>query len=143
MANFPQYNYQPQQMGYQQPMQPMYQQYQPMKQESQLFCRPVASADEARGVPVDFSGKPMIMPHLSAGRIYVKAFDPGTGSSMLREYRLTEPEPEPPNPAAAYAPAGVVEQINKLEETVSALQDEIRNLKRRRAQYTEVSANES
>ncbi len=143
MANFPQYQYQPQQMGYQQPMQPMYQQYQPMQQDSQLFCRPVASADEARGVPVDFSGKPMIMPHLSAGRIYVKAFDPGTGSSMLREYRLTEPEPEPANPAAAYAPAGVVEQINKLEETVAALQDEIRNLKRRRAQYTEVSANES
>ena len=143
MANFPQYQYQPQQMGYQQPMQPMYQQYQPMQQDSQLFCRPVASADEARGVPVDFSGKPMIMPHLSAGRIYVKAFDPGTGSSMLREYRLTEPEPEPPAPAAAYAPAGVVEQINKLEATVAALQDEIRTLKRRRAQYTEVNADES
>lgn len=148
MANFPQYQYQPQQMGYGQPMQPMYQQqYQPMQmqqQDGQLYCRPVASADEARGVPVDFTGKPMVFPHLSAGRIYVKAFDQGSGSAIFREFRMyEEPAQEAAvQPAAAFAPLGVVNQIQRLEETVAALQEELRGLKRRRAQSMEVNAND-
>lgn len=140
MASFPQYNYQPQQMGYQQPMQPMYPQYQPMQQDSQLFCRPVASEEEGRGIPVDFSGKPMIFPNLNAGKIFVKMFDPNSGSVVFHRFRREE---ESEQVATAFAPAGVVQQINKLEETVAALQDEIRILKRRRAQYTEVSADEN
>lgn len=153
MANYPQYNYQPQPMGYQPQMQPMYQQYQPpmqmqqgqpQAQQEQLFCRPVASADEARGVPVDFSGQPMILPHLSAGRIYVKMFDKSSGSAIFREFRMyEEPAQEPVmQTAAVYAPMGVVEQVRQLEETVAALQQELRGLKRRRAQTTEVSADD-
>ncbi len=154
MANFPNYQYQPQQMGYGQPMQPMYQQqypqqFQPMpaqqpQQETQLFCRPVASADEARGIPVDFSGNPMILPHLSAGRIYVKAFDKGSGSAIFREFRMyEEPAQEVAAPSpAAFAPMGVVDQIQRLEETVAVLQEELRGLKRRRAQSMEVNAND-
>lgn len=149
MANFPQYQYQPQQMGYGQPMQPVYQQqYQPMQmqqQDGQLYCRPVASAEEARGVPVDFTGKPMVFPHLSAGKIYVKAFDQGSGSAIFREFRMYE---EPAQEAAvqtavAYAPMVVVDQIKRLEETVAALQEELRGLKRRRAQSVEVTADEN
>lgn len=151
MANFPQYQYQPQQMGYGQQMQSMYQQYQPpmqapqaQMQQEQFFCRPVASADEAKAVPVDFSGKPMILPHLHAGRIYVKVFDQGSGSAVFREFRMYEDPPQEvaAQPAAAYAPMGVVDQIRQLEEAVSALQQELRGLKRRRAQNVEVTANE-
>lgn len=148
MANFPQYQYQPQQMGYQpQQMQPVYQQYQqPMQnqQEAQLFCRPVASADEARGVPVDFTGRPMVFTHLSAGKIYVKVFDQGSGSAIFREFRMyEEPAQETAaQTAAAYAPLGVVDEIKNLKEHLAALQDEIRGLKRRRTQNTEVTVNE-
>lgn len=149
MANFPQYQYQPQQMGYAQPMQAMYQQYQPpmqaqQAQQEQFFCRPVASADEARGIPVDFSGKPMILPQLNAGKIYVKIFDQGSGSAIFREFRMYEEPPQEvaEQPAAVYAPLGVVDQIKRLEETVAALQEELRGLKRRRAQNTEVRADE-
>lgn len=151
LSNYPQYGYQPQQMGYQPQMQPMYQQYQPpmqapqaQMQQEQFFCRPVASADEARGIPVDFSGKPMILPQLNAGRIYVKMFDQGSGSAIFREFRMyEEPAQEAvAQPAAVYAPLGVVDQIQRLEETVAALQQELRGLKRRRAQTTEVSADD-
>lgn len=151
MANFPQYQYQPQQMGYGQPMQTMYQQYQqPMQapqaqmQQEQFFCRPVASADEARGIPVDFSGKPMILPQLNAGRIYVKMFDQGSGSAIFREFRMHEEPPQEvaAQPAAEYAPMGVVDQIQKLEETVAALQQELRGLKKRRTQNVEATVNE-
>lgn len=149
MANFPQYQYQPQQMGYAQPMQTMYQQYQPpmqaaQAQQEQFFCRPVASADEARGIPVDFSGKPMILPQLNAGKIYVKMFDQGSGSAIFREFRMFEDTPQEgaAKPEAAYAPMGVVDQIQRLEETVKALQEELRGLKRRRAQNTEVREND-
>lgn len=148
MANFPQYQYQPQQMGYQpQQMQPVYQQYQqPMQnqQEAQLFCRPVASADEARGVPVDFTGRPMVFTHLSAGKIYVKVFDQGSGSAIFREFRMyEEPAQETAaQTAAAYAPLGVVDEIKNLKEHLAALQDELRGLKRRRTQNVEANTND-
>jgi len=71
------FSYQPHRMGGYGQMQPMYQPYQAQQQpqpqqEVQLYCRPVASEEEARGIPVDFSGKPMVFPHMQAGRIYVK-----------------------------------------------------------------------
>ena len=152
MANYPQYNYQPQPMVYQPQKQPIYQQYQPpmqapqaQMQQEQFFCRPVASADEARAIPVDFSGKPMVLPQLNAGRIYVKMFDQNSGSAIFREFRMyEEPAQEviAKQSAAAYAPLGVVDQIRKLEETVAALQQELSGLKSRRTQTTEVRADD-
>lgn len=130
LANYPQYNYQPQQMGYQPQMQPMYQQYQqpaPMQQtQEQFYCRPVASAEEARGIPVDFSGRPMFFPHLNAGRIYLKVFDTGNGSAIFREFRMVEPEAEKQAAAVAFAPMSMVDE---LKQTIFALQEEVRQLK--------------
>lgn len=149
MANYPQYQYQPQQMGYQPQMQPMYQQYQQQyqplpaqqPQQEQFFCRPVASADEARGIPVDFSGNPMILPHLSAGRIYVKAFDKGSGSAIFREFRMYEEPHETTPPTVAFAPMSEVEGLRAM---VLELQNELRAMKasKRRAQ-TEVIPDEN
>ena len=132
MANYPQYTYQPQQMGYAPNVYPQYQQpqypaqqMQPQPQE-QFYCRPVASAEEARAVPVDFNGKPMLFPQLNAGRIYVKIFDPGSGSAIFREFRMAEPEAEAQTPAVAFAPMSAVEQLS---QTVAELQAEVRQLK--------------
>lgn len=147
MAYVP-YQQQPVQIGYQPQqtmqagIQPMYgQQYQAQQpvQEAQMFCRPVASADEARAVPVDFSGRPMILPHLSAGKIYVKIFDAGCGSSLIREFRMAEPDPQAPQ--EAFAPMREVEQI---KQTLSALQEELRQMKSggKRKQQQEAVTNE-
>lgn len=123
MANYPQYNYPPM---YPQQMQPMYQQpVQQVQQEPQPYCRMVASIDEARGVPVDFSGKPMIFPHLAAGRIYVKAFDTGSGSAVFREFRLYD-APQEETPVQAYAPMSAVQQ---LQDTVAKLEEELKAIK--------------
>jgi hypothetical protein len=132
LANYPQYNYQPQPMGYQPQMQPMYQQYQqpaPMQQQpqEQFFCRPVASADEARGIPVDFSGRPMILPQLNAGKIYVKIFDQGSGSAIFREFRMVEDPPaEAAQPAITYAP---MSEVEGLRQQITELQNELKALK--------------
>lgn len=120
MANFPPFQYQPQ-IGYQQPayQQPTYQMpYQ--QQEQPLFCRAVTSREEALGVPVDFSGRPMTLLDTTHGKIWVKTFNPNTGSADLSEYRRVAPEQvESP----AFVPmsdfqqfaAQISEEINKLK----------------------------
>lgn len=140
------FGYQPHRMGGYGQMQPLYQPYQAPQQsqpqqDMQLYCRPVASADEARGVPVDFSGKPMIFPHLNAGRIYVKVFDPGNGSAAFHEFRLVNNEAESPaQPAIAFAPMSDVEQ---LKQVVFELQNEMRAIKNgKRKNAQEVAAND-
>lgn len=161
MSNFPPWNGQ-QEMSFGQPMQiapyqqrpiyqpqmtPVYQQaqYPAVQQQSmqdQFYCRPVASEEEGRAIPVDFSGKPIIMPHFNAGRIYVKIFDPGSGSAIFRIFRMDEPEDEAQKNAAAFAPMSVVEE---LKQTISALQEEVRQLKTsggKRKTQQEVTADE-
>lgn len=150
------FGYEPRRIsGYGQ-MQPMYQPYQQapnssqqpagnnQQQDSQMFCRPVASIEEARAVPVDFSGKPMLFPQLNAGRIYLKIFDTGSGSAIFREFRLVETEPEQKIPTASFAPASVVEQVRQLGETVAELQAELKTLKtaKRKVQTQEAIENE-
>lgn len=149
MSNYPQYQYQMQQMGYQPQMMPIYpqqyqQQAQQMPQDGQLYCRMVASEEEARGAPVDFNGKPQVFTQLNAGWVYVKAFDQVSGGAIFERFKRYE---EPPKetaqqPAAMYAPMGVVEQIRALETQVATLQEEIKGLRRRRAQSAEVKENE-
>lgn len=145
MSNFPPWNGQ-QEINFGQPMQMApYQQrtiYQPQmptvyqqsqypaaqqqSMQDQFYCRPVASEEEGRAVPVDFSGKPIIMPHFNARRIYVKIFDPGSGSAIFQTYRREEPETEAQTPAVAFAPMSAVEQLS---QTVAELQNEVRQLK--------------
>lgn len=76
--------YQPQQMPQIQPAQA------PVSQNPGLLGRIVTSKEEALGVPVDFNGSPMFFPDLAHGLIYVKQFNPGTGSSDIREFRISE-----------------------------------------------------
>lgn len=141
------FGYQPHRMGGYGQMQPMYQPYQAQQhpqpqQEVQLYCRPVASEEEARGIPVDFSGKPMVFPHMQAGRIYVKVFDSGSGSAAFYRFRIDTPEAEqrPEQQAVAFAPLSDVEQ---LKQAVAELQNEIRTMKNsKRKNAQEVAAND-
>ena len=93
MPNYPYYGnympnyYQPMQ-GYQQMNQPMQvnqptQQTQPTGAQTNFFCRPVASKEEALGVPVDFMGSPMFFPDLAHNVIYMKRFNTTTGAADI------------------------------------------------------------
>ena len=121
MANFPAYQYQPP-MGFQQPTYQLgYQQ-----QEQPLFCRAVTSREEALGVPVDFSGRPMTLLDTTHGRIWVKTFNPNTGSADLAEYRRVAPEQAE---AQAFVPLG---EFQQLQNVVSRIAEELQQLKGRR-----------
>lgn len=142
MANFPAYGYQPQQpAGWaQQPMYYQPQQPQQPQPEQMLYCRMVTSPEEARGVPVDFSGRPMTFLDLPHGRIYVKAFDAGSGSAIFRAFGLIEePKEETQAPAESFAP---ITAVQELQETVRRLEEEIKTLKAGRRRAQEVTANE-
>ena len=58
--------------------------------------RPVASYDEAKAVPTDFMGNPIIMIDRAHGRIYTKVFNPNTGDSTLSVYIRTPDETQNP-----------------------------------------------
>ena len=86
MANYP---YQQYQQTYQPPMQV----YQPPRQ-GEFLCRPVTCREEAVGAQVDYFS-PLVMPDLGHGVIYLKRFNPQTGSSDFVEFRASQPEAPP------------------------------------------------
>lgn len=87
-----------------------------------LIVRPVASFDEAKAVPTDFSGALTIMPDWAHGYIYAKALG-DDGSPIFRAYRYEPPQTAAPAPAAvAYAP---LEELERLRQEVNALREEL------------------
>ena len=153
MANYPPYQFQPQMGQFGPQMQnpyafPTYQPVQPQAanttQEQPLFCRVVTSKEEALAVPVDFSGRPMTLLDTAHGRVWIKCFNPATGSAELDEYckaspiKPAEKQAEPP---AAYVP---LQDFQRLQAQVASMADEITKLRpsRRRTQHEEVVTDE-
>ena len=64
-------------------------------QSGGFSVRPVTGREEAVAVPVDFLGPGTLMPDLPHGTIYLKRFNPQTGSSEFYAFVLPPPEPEP------------------------------------------------
>lgn len=102
----------------------------PARQEQPgMIFRPVASFDEAKAVPTDFSGALTIMPDWIHGYIYAKALG-DNGAPVFRAYRdvdappaQTVPQPTAePAPAVAYAP---LEELERLRREVAALREEL------------------
>lgn len=124
--------YQPMQMN--QTAQPIVQAAQPGQQSAQsnFFCRPVASKEEALGVPVDFMGAPMFFPDLAHNVIYMKRFNTNTGAADVFEFHGRQVQASAPAPS--FAPLdefnAAKETIGQLKETIGRLQDEIERLKR-------------
>lgn len=88
-------------------------QMQPQIQNSGLQGRIVTSKEEALGVPADFSGQPVILPDFGHGIIYVKVFNPNTGSADIREFKTDAPQQTP-----VYA---TVDQLNELRNEIASL----------------------
>lgn len=124
-------------MNYYQPMQNQYQpgqmnppmmnqpQAQPAQQsqQSNFVCRPVASKEEALGVPVDFMGSPMFFPDLAHNVIYVKRFNTNTGAADVFEFRGEQAKA---SPAPSFAP---LDEFNAMKNAIAQMQTDIEQLK--------------
>lgn len=118
MNGYNQYGYQPQQTLIQ-PRQQMPQQY-PMQdfnfqmpqqmQQPGVICRPVASIDEARATPTDFSGNTLVLTDIPHGMIYTKMLDAQTGSAVFGVYQRVQ---EPVQQAQEYAPMSLVQEMRQ------------------------------
>ena len=67
-----------------------YQNYPPpqMQQTQEAFaCRPVTSKEEAVATPADFM-RPIILPDMAHGMVYIKRFNPATGVSDILDFKL-------------------------------------------------------
>ena len=103
----------------------------PARQEQPgVIFRPVASFDEAKAVPTDFSGALTIMPDWAHGYIYAKALG-DNGNPVFRAYRDVDYSPvqtpplqtvAAPAPAMEYAP---LEELERLRQDVNALREEL------------------
>ena len=100
---------------------------------SGVIVRPVASYDEAKAVPTDFSGALTIMPDWAHSFIYAKAMG-DKGTPVFRAYRdinapPVQAAPQPvaePAPAVVYAP---LEELQQLRQEVNALREELASAK--------------
>lgn len=93
------YDYVPQQYGgyptyvpqqYQNPAQPRQAQ-----QPAGFSCRPVTSREEAIAAQTDYFSAGLIMPELSKGMVYLKRFNPQTGTTDFYDFQLVQPEQKP------------------------------------------------
>lgn len=103
---------------------------QPARQDQPgLIVRPVASFDEAKAVPTDFSGALTIMPDWAHGYIYAKALG-DNGTPVFRAYRdvdlsVAPAAPQPPAETARTVEYAPLEELEQLREEVKALRDEL------------------
>lgn len=93
----------------------------PTRPQNGVIIRPVASYDEARAIPTDFTGGLLIMPDLGHQAIYTKVLDPNTGSSILKTYKEA-PEEAPQPVAPAY---DAESEINRLREELLIIKKEL------------------
>lgn len=118
--------------GFQQPTQPV-QQPQNVTTLSSFVCRPVASKEEAMGVPVDFMGNPMFFPDLAHGIIYMKRFNTNTGSADMFEFRLPEPSSDSDEaPTAASTEFAPLSDVMDMKDAISKLRADVDKLKKPR-----------
>lgn len=113
-------------MGYPNYTYPVYGGYNPAQQGQQpgFVCRPVASEEEARAVPTDFSGATLILTDLGHGKIYTKALNYADGSAAFYTYQRVQEVPGVPAPQE-WAPASLVAQVDDLKSEVEALRAEL------------------
>lgn len=129
MPNYyqPMQNYQPMNQPMNPPMgqQSVPQNSQQAATQSNFICRPVASKEEALGVPVDFMGAPMFFPDLAHGVIYMKRFNTNTGAADVFEFHGQQAQTQAP--ASSFAP---LDEFNAMKQTIAQLQAEIDQLKK-------------
>lgn len=84
--------------------------------------RPVTSKEEAVAAQIDFAGPGTIMPDPGHGVIYLKRFNPDTGSA---DFMTFVPYQEPPAPEYATA-----QDMAEIRGVIGGLREEIERLKK-------------
>lgn len=109
--------------GYQ--FQPQQRQTIPQAQTmSGYICRPVASEEEARAIPTDFSGATLVMVDAAHNRIYTKSLNIYDGSAVFTAF--DGPKQHPVQAPVEYAPMSAVSALRtELEELKSYLRKDI------------------
>nr|DAO36058.1 MAG TPA: hypothetical protein [Caudoviricetes sp.] len=114
MPYYPGQNYSPYYQGQPQPVQPPVQSapVQQMQQPS-MICRPVASIEEAKAVPTDFSGATLVLTDFSHGYIYTKSLNYQNGTAVFNCFRLDNTPLQPAQTAISgdYVGRGEFEQM--------------------------------
>lgn len=100
---------------------------QPQMNQPNMICRPVASEEEARAVPTDFSGATLILTDFGHGKVYTKSLNYADGSANFQVYKLENPmQSAAQTPIVEYAPMSVVqalgEEIERLKQALSTQQ---------------------
>lgn len=98
------------------PQRDSYQQVGYMPQEQQIICRPVASYEEALGLPSDLNGALIIMPDFGHGMIYTKQLNFQTGQAPVNMFKHM-PNAQPTAPQD-YAP-----MLAEMERRLKHLED--------------------
>lgn len=97
-------------------------------QQPNVLFRPVASEEEARAVPADFSGAVTIMPDFAHGRIYTNMLNQNDGTTIFNIFAV-----QPPAPPVEYAPIGAVQalaaEIEQLKQALAAAEKPSRQAK--------------
>lgn len=108
---------------------PTQQNGQQTQQAQQCYaCRPVTSREEAVAAQIDFMGPGTIMPDLGHGMIYLKRFNPNTGSSDFLPFVLQPPMQNQGQKEDAVFPS--IQDFVDLQDTVKQLKEEVERLKR-------------
>lgn len=111
------------------PVQPQMQQQMNQGQPN-VICRPVASEEEARGVPTDFTGATIVMTDTAHGKIYTKCLDYRDGSALFNTYQLVQPQQASPvqdTPVVEYAPRS---ELDALRAELESLRAELEETKK-------------
>ena len=105
-----------------------------MNTQGMFYCRPVASKEEAMGVPVDFMGNPMFFTDLAHGVIYMKRFNSGTGSADIFEFKIQEQSDESAEVSTTqnmeFAP---LSDVMDIKDAITKLRADVDKLKRPKA----------
>ena len=98
--------------------------------QGMFYCRPVASREEAMGVPVDFMGNPMFFTDLAHGVIYMKRFNTGTGSADVFEFRLSTQDSEDTNIPTAPVEFAPLSDVMDMKDAINKLRADVDKLKK-------------
>ncbi len=99
-------------------------------QHPNIICRPVASEEEARAVPTDFSGAMLVLMDTGHGKVYTKSLNCMDGSAIFNIYQQVMPQQPtgaPETHRVEYAPKSDVEA---LRSEIEALRNELEESKK-------------
>ena len=107
---------------------------QPVQPHPNVICRPVASEEEARAVPTDFSGAMLVMTDIAHGKIYTKSLNYADGSAIFQVYNQSPQQNLQPensnNKKEEFAPLSLVQQVDDLKNEIEALKSELEKYKK-------------